>query len=233
MPELISVIVTTYNREDALEAVLSALSQQTDRNFEVVVADDGSGPATAALIERWQPRLGVPLSHVWQVDRGFRAAEIRNRAILARTRRLLRLPRRRLHCACRTSSAPTGGLPNRAGSSPATACCCLAALTAAVLRDGLQPQAWTLCRMDRQRAARRRQSARRRAAVAARPAAQAAAGEMAGRAFLQSRGLARRISTGSMVSMRASAAGDARIPISWCGSSMPACAARTDALPPA
>src|SRR6266851_7996458 len=77
VPDLISVIVTTYNREDALEAVLSALSRQSDRGFEVVVADDGSGPATASVVERWRPRLGVPLSHVWQVDRGFRAAEIR------------------------------------------------------------------------------------------------------------------------------------------------------------
>jgi glycosyltransferase involved in cell wall biosynthesis len=83
VPELVSVIVTTYDREDALAAVLSALSRQSDRGFEVVIADDGSGPATAALVDSWRPRLGVPLSHVWQVHQGFRAAEIRNRAILA------------------------------------------------------------------------------------------------------------------------------------------------------
>ena len=82
VPDLISVIVTTYNREDALEAVLSALSRQSDRGFEVVVADDGSRPTTAAVVERWRPRLGVPLDHVWQMNCGFRAAEIRNRAIL-------------------------------------------------------------------------------------------------------------------------------------------------------
>src|SRR5262250_2422122 len=82
VPDLISVIVTTYNREDALEAVLSALSRQSDRGFEVVIADDGSGPTAAALVERWRPRLGVPLGHVWQANCGFRAAEIRNRAIL-------------------------------------------------------------------------------------------------------------------------------------------------------
>src|SRR5665647_945435 len=48
---LISVIVTTYNREDALAAVLRSLRGQTDPDFEVIVADDGSGPATAALVE--------------------------------------------------------------------------------------------------------------------------------------------------------------------------------------
>ena len=51
MAELISVIVSTYNRDDALAAVLRSLSRQTDADFEVVVADDGSGPATAALVD--------------------------------------------------------------------------------------------------------------------------------------------------------------------------------------
>ena len=82
MTDLISVIVTTYDREDALDAVLRTLSRQTDRRFEVIVADDGSGPATAALLEGWKPKLGVPLVHVRQEHRGFRAAEIRNRALL-------------------------------------------------------------------------------------------------------------------------------------------------------
>jgi glycosyltransferase involved in cell wall biosynthesis len=81
--DLISVIVTTYDREDALDAVLRSLSRQTDRRFEVIVADDGSGPSTAALVERWKAKLGVPLGRVWHEHRGFRAAEIRNRAILA------------------------------------------------------------------------------------------------------------------------------------------------------
>ncbi len=83
MAALISVIVSTYNREDALEAVLRSLAAQSDTDFEVVVADDGSGPATAALVEAWKSKFGRRLDHVWQEDRGFRAAEIRNRAILA------------------------------------------------------------------------------------------------------------------------------------------------------
>lgn len=80
--DLISVIVTAYNREDALDAVLRSLSRQTDPDFEVIVADDGSGPAVAACVESWKARFGRPLRHVWHEDKGFRAAEIRNRAIL-------------------------------------------------------------------------------------------------------------------------------------------------------
>jgi glycosyltransferase involved in cell wall biosynthesis len=80
---LISVIVTTYNREDALEAVLRSLASQNDRNFEVVVADDGSAPATAALVEQHKAKVSASLTHVWHEHRGFRAGEIRNRAVCA------------------------------------------------------------------------------------------------------------------------------------------------------
>jgi glycosyltransferase involved in cell wall biosynthesis len=80
--EVISLIVATYNREAALGAVLRAFGRQTDRNFEIVVADDGSGAATKRVIDSCAPALSVPVKHVWQEDRGFRLAEIRNRAIL-------------------------------------------------------------------------------------------------------------------------------------------------------
>jgi glycosyltransferase involved in cell wall biosynthesis len=83
VPELISVIVTTYNRADALDAVLRSLAKQSDREFEVVVADDGSTAATADIVTAWKVKAGRSVSHVWHEDRGFRAAEIRNRAILA------------------------------------------------------------------------------------------------------------------------------------------------------
>lgn len=83
MADLISLIVSTYNRPDALGAVLRALSQQSAKNFEIVVADDGSGMETADIVAVWTMKVGVPLKHVWQEDRGFRLAEIRNRAIVA------------------------------------------------------------------------------------------------------------------------------------------------------
>lgn len=81
MNELISLVVSTYNRPDALGACLRSVSRQTDRNFEIVVADDGSTSATRDVVNAWAIKAGVPLKHVWQEDRGFRLAEIRNRAI--------------------------------------------------------------------------------------------------------------------------------------------------------
>jgi len=76
----VSVIVTTYNRPDALDKVLAALARQTQPPSEVLVADDGSGDSTRQCVQAWQARLPFPLRHVWQADEGFRAAAIRNRA---------------------------------------------------------------------------------------------------------------------------------------------------------
>jgi glycosyltransferase involved in cell wall biosynthesis len=81
--ELISIIISTYNREDALDAVLRSLAHQSDPDFEVIVADDGSGPATTQLVDGWRTEIACRVEHVWHPDQGFRLAEIRNRAILA------------------------------------------------------------------------------------------------------------------------------------------------------
>ena len=80
MKGLISVIVTTYNRLDALRAVLAGLAAQTDCDFEVLVADDGSRDDTRALVQSIAQDAPVPVHHVWQEDRGFRAGAARNRA---------------------------------------------------------------------------------------------------------------------------------------------------------
>ncbi len=77
---LISVVVATYTRPDALAAVLRSLAKQDDRQFEVVVADDGSKQDTEAVVRRAQTTAPMPLLHVWQEDTGFRLAAVRNRA---------------------------------------------------------------------------------------------------------------------------------------------------------
>jgi glycosyltransferase involved in cell wall biosynthesis len=76
----ISVIVTTYNRPDALRAVLAGLCAQVDRDFEVLVADDGSRDDTGTLVHATARDAPIEIRHVWQEDRGFRAGAARNRA---------------------------------------------------------------------------------------------------------------------------------------------------------
>jgi glycosyltransferase involved in cell wall biosynthesis len=80
---LISIIVATYDWPEALSLSLQSLARQTDRNFEVIVADDGSGPRTAALVAAFRPFFPAELSHLWQEDLGFRKTLILNKAISA------------------------------------------------------------------------------------------------------------------------------------------------------
>ncbi len=191
MAELISVIVTTYNREDALEAVLRSLARQTDRDFEVVVADDGSGPATAKLIEAWKAKVGHRLEHVWHEDRGFRAAEIRNRAILAS---------RGAYCIFLDGDCivrPDFVAIHRRLAEPGwfvtgNRILLSRELTAKVLREKLVAGDLEFQRLDRRALARRRQSSVGAAAAAARTVAPAAPARLARRALVQSGDLAQR-----------------------------------------
>ena len=81
----ISVILATYNRTDALALVLQSLDTQTDKNFEVVIADDGSREDTKFLIEQFRRTSRLAIQHVWHEDHGFRLAKIRNLAIASST----------------------------------------------------------------------------------------------------------------------------------------------------
>ncbi len=78
-----SLLVTTYNRKDALALVLASVARQRVLPDEVIVADDGSRADTRELLERIAGDFPLPLRHSWQEDDGFRAARSRNRAIAA------------------------------------------------------------------------------------------------------------------------------------------------------
>ena len=150
MPD-ISVIVSTYNRPDALNACLRALGRQTDKDFEIVIADDGSGPATRDVVGTWKAKLSVPLAHVWQEDRGFRLAAIRNRAIAVSAGSYLVfldgdcIAPRRFVTAHRALAEPgvfVGG--NRVLLSRS--------LTEQILANSLEPERWGLVSWGRHRA---------------------------------------------------------------------------------
>ena len=83
MTALISVIVTTYNWPQALSACLNSLLTQTDHNFEILIADDGSGPNTGQLIAEFIAASPIAIRHVFHEDQGFRAGAIRNKAAAA------------------------------------------------------------------------------------------------------------------------------------------------------
>jgi glycosyltransferase involved in cell wall biosynthesis len=78
----ISVIVATYNEPEWLEKVLWGYSVQTNGDFELIIADDGSGKETGLVIAKMQAATGMAIKHIWHEDKGFRKCEILNKAIL-------------------------------------------------------------------------------------------------------------------------------------------------------
>lgn len=77
----ISVIISTYNKPDDLEKTLCGYQAQSYQDFEILVADDGSGDETREVIARAAHRASFPIRHVWHEDDGFRKSEILNKAI--------------------------------------------------------------------------------------------------------------------------------------------------------
>ncbi|MGI8751466.1 MAG: glycosyltransferase family 2 protein [Acidimicrobiales bacterium] len=61
---LTSVVIPTYNRSDQLIRLLAALATQVDVDFEVVVADDGSGDDTVVRARALADTVPYPLTVV-------------------------------------------------------------------------------------------------------------------------------------------------------------------------
>lgn len=79
----VALLISTYNWPEALELVLESIVLQKVLPFEILIADDGSGPQTAFVIESFSNRLNVPIKHIWHEDTGFRKTIILNKAIRA------------------------------------------------------------------------------------------------------------------------------------------------------
>lgn len=141
----LAVVVSTYEWPAALDAVLRSLSEQSDSQFDVVVADDGSGPETREVVERWGAAFGDRLEHVWQPDEGFRLAAVLNRGALANRADYLvfihgeSIPRRRFVRALRSSARRGWFVAGRRIELSS-------ALTERVLADGLPVHRWTFGR---------------------------------------------------------------------------------------
>lgn len=78
---MISILLATYNWPEALKLCLESLATQTDKNFEVIIADDGSTASTKQVIDSFRHSSLFAITHLWQEDIGFRKTKILNQAI--------------------------------------------------------------------------------------------------------------------------------------------------------
>ncbi len=79
----VSLIIAFYKRIDYLKLVLAGLSRQSFKDFEIVIADDGSTIEIVKDIESLSREIPCPLIHVWHEDKGFRKNKILNKAIVS------------------------------------------------------------------------------------------------------------------------------------------------------
>src|SRR5260221_8684035 len=57
----ISVIIPTYNEEKVIGECLSSLQKQTEKNFEVVIVDDGSTDSTISELSNRSKNLRIKI----------------------------------------------------------------------------------------------------------------------------------------------------------------------------
>jgi glycosyltransferase involved in cell wall biosynthesis len=79
----ISLITAVYNKPRELQFILEACSRQSVKDFELIIADDGSDSGVAELIAKARTRLKYPVLHVWHEDSGWRKNAILNKAVRA------------------------------------------------------------------------------------------------------------------------------------------------------
>ena len=79
----VSLIIAVYNKPENLRLVLAACARQSFADFEVIIADDGSGPAVKDVLTDAQRRYTFPIIHLWHEDRGWRKNTMLNNGIRA------------------------------------------------------------------------------------------------------------------------------------------------------
>ena len=83
MKKSLTLIIAVYNAVRYLEYIFAALQRQSMMDFEVIVADDGSGPDIKSLVDRSRRHVSFPILHLWQPDEGFKKNAMLNKAITA------------------------------------------------------------------------------------------------------------------------------------------------------
>ena len=74
----VSVLISVYNQVRNLALVLRGLENQSMKEFEVIIGDDGSTEEMQTFVKQY--RGSFPLQHVWHADQGFRRSKILNEA---------------------------------------------------------------------------------------------------------------------------------------------------------
>lgn len=78
----VSVIISTFDSPEWLERVLSGYAEQTDKDFQIVIADDGSCGNTKDVVDHYRQVSGMDIEHVWHEKDGCQKSVMLNKAIV-------------------------------------------------------------------------------------------------------------------------------------------------------
>lgn len=79
-PQL-SIIIAVYNKPNILRYVLAAFNRQSFKDFELIIADDGSGKDLADVVNEAKRTYSFRIKHLWHADKGWRKNTMLNYGI--------------------------------------------------------------------------------------------------------------------------------------------------------
>jgi glycosyltransferase involved in cell wall biosynthesis len=77
----LTLVVAVYNAARYLELIFEALRRQSMKDFEIIIADDGSGSGIRAVVDGAKNAGDLTITHLWHEDSGFRKNAMLNKAI--------------------------------------------------------------------------------------------------------------------------------------------------------
>lgn len=80
-PAHLTLIIAVYNQPLLLRYQFAALLRQTFKEFDVIIADDGSGKETADVVNAAKRTMPFRIKHLWHADKGWRKNVMLNDAI--------------------------------------------------------------------------------------------------------------------------------------------------------
>ncbi len=77
-----TIIISFYNKINYLKLLFSGFELQSEQDFEVIIADDGSDKDVVNQIKKLVYEQRFPVKHLWHENLGFRKNKILNKAIV-------------------------------------------------------------------------------------------------------------------------------------------------------